>query len=279
MRARATSCSGNPAAQLDIVRIMTTNERHSSLKKRWGPPNREELLRERAANERRRQRRAKRKAKLAAMTPAEREAEERRREHRRLTLLLTRAFNKVVGLKEQERELLFERVRARKNQAQGVHASSRVAVKPELERNAAADVVERRRRKRKAELAHEEGRCAREESRGAVEQEQEHLCATAAESAAIEKEQEWRLRLDFVFGALASGARRQMLDALYEQNGQTVAELARAVGLRHQGATKHMAVLEGAGLVQVERRGGRRCRCFLRGAEMQDLRWGWLGKF
>jgi len=239
------------------------------------------LLRERAINQRRRERRAEQKAKLAAMTPAEREAEERQREQRRFTLLLTRVLKKVMRLKVEEQDLLFERVRARKNQAHGAPAPSHRAVEQEIEGNAAAGVVEGRRRKRNAEHVSKEGRCAREESRGAVEQEKENESLGAEEEniGAVEQEQEWALRLDFVFGALASGARRQMLDVLYEQNGRTVAELARVVRLRHQSATKHVAVLEEAGLVEVERRGGRRCRCFLRGAGLQDLRWGWLGKF
>src|SRR5438874_12743789 len=58
-----------------------------------------------------------------------------------------------------------------------------------------------------------------------------------------------------VFKALADPSRRQLLDRLNERNGQTLRELCAGLGMARQSVTKHLAVLEAAGLVMTLRRG------------------------
>ena len=70
--------------------------------------------------------------------------------------------------------------------------------------------------------------------------------------------------MDAVFRAMADPVRRILLDELASQGGQTLYELCvrlitnHAVGISRQGVSKHLAVLEEAGLVRVEVDG--RCR-------------------
>lgn len=62
-----------------------------------------------------------------------------------------------------------------------------------------------------------------------------------------------------VFHALAAPARRAILDALHERDGQTLFELCtwlttrHALGLSRQAVSQHLAVLESAGLVRTRR--------------------------
>ncbi len=67
-----------------------------------------------------------------------------------------------------------------------------------------------------------------------------------------------------VFEALASPARRAILDGLQESDGQTLFELCGRLATRHglamsrQAVSQHLDVLEAAGLVTTDRRG--RCK-------------------
>jgi DNA-binding transcriptional ArsR family regulator len=67
-----------------------------------------------------------------------------------------------------------------------------------------------------------------------------------------------------VFEALASPARRAILDALAENDGQTLFELCsrlavvHGLGMSRQAISQHLDVLESAGLLTTERRG--RCK-------------------
>lgn len=67
-----------------------------------------------------------------------------------------------------------------------------------------------------------------------------------------------------VFHALAAPARRAILDALQERDGQTLFELCARLAMQHgydgsrQAMSQHLAVLEAAGLVRTEREG--RCK-------------------
>ncbi|MFJ2660978.1 ArsR/SmtB family transcription factor [Arthrobacter koreensis] len=64
--------------------------------------------------------------------------------------------------------------------------------------------------------------------------------------------------MDAVFRALADPVRRILLEELASQAGQTLYELCvrlmsnHAIGITRQGVSKHLAVLESAGLVRVE---------------------------
>ncbi|KUI32402.1 ArsR family transcriptional regulator [Mycobacterium sp. IS-1742] len=61
--------------------------------------------------------------------------------------------------------------------------------------------------------------------------------------------------MDEVFKALADPSRRRLLDALNLRDGQTLRELSADLDMTRQSVTKHLAVLEAAGLVTTVRRG------------------------
>jgi DNA-binding transcriptional ArsR family regulator len=64
-----------------------------------------------------------------------------------------------------------------------------------------------------------------------------------------------------VFEALATPARRAILDELHERNGQTLFEICtrltmkHGLGLTRQGVSQHLDVLESAGLLTTQRQG------------------------
>jgi uncharacterized protein YndB with AHSA1/START domain/DNA-binding transcriptional ArsR family regulator len=60
---------------------------------------------------------------------------------------------------------------------------------------------------------------------------------------------------DEAFKALADPVRRRLLDRLYERNGQSLRELCAGLHLTRQAVSKHLAVLESAGLIRVSRHG------------------------
>jgi uncharacterized protein YndB with AHSA1/START domain/DNA-binding transcriptional ArsR family regulator len=61
--------------------------------------------------------------------------------------------------------------------------------------------------------------------------------------------------MDKVFKALADPTRRNLLDQLFEEDGQTLSALEARVDMTRFGVMKHLAVLEEAGLVTTLRRG------------------------
>ena len=61
--------------------------------------------------------------------------------------------------------------------------------------------------------------------------------------------------MDAVFKALADPQRRRLLDRLNARNGQTLRELCAGLEQSRQSGSKHLAVLEAAGLVATVRRG------------------------
>jgi DNA-binding transcriptional ArsR family regulator len=65
---------------------------------------------------------------------------------------------------------------------------------------------------------------------------------------------EQNAQLDIVFHALGDATRRQMLREL-ARGERTVGELAEPYAMSLAAASKHIVVLEGAGLVRKERRG------------------------
>src|SRR5262245_48771595 len=51
--------------------------------------------------------------------------------------------------------------------------------------------------------------------------------------------------MDRVFKALADPSRRQLLDRLFEANGQTLGDLCRNLDMSRQAVTQHLSILEG----------------------------------
>ena len=83
---------------------------------------------------------------------------------------------------------------------------------------------------------------------------------------------------DAVFRALADASRRQLLDRLYSQNGQTLGALCQGLAMTRQAVAKHLAILEEANLVSV-RREGREKLHFLNPVPINDIAERWIGKF
>lgn len=76
-------------------------------------------------------------------------------------------------------------------------------------------------------------------------------------------------RLDRTFGALADTTRRAILERL-ASGDSTVGQLARPFRVSRPAISKHLRVLERAGLVRRERE-GRISRCTLDAAAMRDV--------
>src|SRR5437868_13795441 len=84
--------------------------------------------------------------------------------------------------------------------------------------------------------------------------------------------------MDAVFRALADPVRRELLDSLRGRGGQTLGELCGGRGMTRQAVTKHLAVLEGAGLVVSERRGREKLH-YLNPVPIQEIADRWIGKY
>ena len=66
--------------------------------------------------------------------------------------------------------------------------------------------------------------------------------------------------MDDVFRALADASRRELLDRLHAQNGQTLNELCARLVMKRQAVSKHLAILEDANLVATVKRGREKLR-------------------
>jgi uncharacterized protein YndB with AHSA1/START domain len=84
--------------------------------------------------------------------------------------------------------------------------------------------------------------------------------------------------MDRVFKALADPTRRSLLDALFEQDGQTLTALERRLPMTRIGVMKHLLVLEEAGLV-VTRRRGREKLHFLNAVPIRLVHDRWVSKY
>jgi len=84
--------------------------------------------------------------------------------------------------------------------------------------------------------------------------------------------------MDDVFKALADPTRRQLLDELFERDGQTLGSLEQRLPMTRFGVMKHLRVLERAGLV-VTRRQGREKRHFLNPVPIRLVHDRWVTKY
>jgi DNA-binding transcriptional ArsR family regulator len=83
--------------------------------------------------------------------------------------------------------------------------------------------------------------------------------------------------IDLVFKALADASRRQLLDQLTASNGQTLGQLSMQLKMTRQAATKHLKVLENAGLVVPLWRGREKLH-YLNPAPIQEIAERWIEK-
>jgi DNA-binding transcriptional ArsR family regulator len=85
-------------------------------------------------------------------------------------------------------------------------------------------------------------------------------------------------QIDRVFFALSDATRRALLDRLYIRAGQRVGELAADFDMSRQAVSKHLDVLEDAGLI-VTRRVGRQVRYFLNRPPIRQVQDLWIAKY
>ena len=84
--------------------------------------------------------------------------------------------------------------------------------------------------------------------------------------------------MDKVFKALADSSRRELLDRLRADNGQTLGQLCAHLDMTRQAVTKHLAVLEEANLVVVVWRGREKLH-YLNPVPIHDIAERWIDKF
>jgi DNA-binding transcriptional ArsR family regulator len=84
--------------------------------------------------------------------------------------------------------------------------------------------------------------------------------------------------MDKVFKALADASRRQLLDLLHANNGQTLGELCAYLAMTRQAVTKHLTLLEEANLVVVVWQGREKLH-YLNPVPIHEIAERWIGKF
>jgi uncharacterized protein YndB with AHSA1/START domain len=85
-------------------------------------------------------------------------------------------------------------------------------------------------------------------------------------------------QVDAVFSALADPTRRQLLDELFRQDGQTLSSLEERFPMTRFGVMKHLKRLEEAGLVVVQRRGREKLH-FLNAVPIRLVHDRWVSKY
>jgi DNA-binding transcriptional ArsR family regulator len=84
--------------------------------------------------------------------------------------------------------------------------------------------------------------------------------------------------MDKVFKALADASRRQLLDRLRSENGQTLGALCEHLAMTRQAVTKHLQLLEKANLVVTLWRGREKLH-YLNPVPINEIADRWIGKY
>jgi DNA-binding transcriptional ArsR family regulator len=84
--------------------------------------------------------------------------------------------------------------------------------------------------------------------------------------------------MDAVFRALADPSRRELLDRLRADNGQTLGQLCDRLDMTRQAVSKHLGLLEEANLVATVRRGREKLH-YLNPVPIHEIGERWIGKF
>ena len=84
--------------------------------------------------------------------------------------------------------------------------------------------------------------------------------------------------MDEVFKALADPTRRELLDRLFAEDGQTLKALEEGQPMSRYGVMKHLRLLEEAGLVVTKRRGREKLH-FLNPVPIRLIHDRWVSKF
>ena len=84
--------------------------------------------------------------------------------------------------------------------------------------------------------------------------------------------------MDEVFKALADASRRELLDRLFKNNGQTLSELCVHLDITRQAVTKHLVLLEEANLVATVWHGREKLH-YLNPVPLHEIYERWIGKY
>ena len=84
--------------------------------------------------------------------------------------------------------------------------------------------------------------------------------------------------VDKVFRALADQSRRQLLDSLYSDDGQTLGELCSQISMSRQAGSKHLRILEQVGLVAIHWQGREKLH-YLNPVPIAEIYERWMDKF
>lgn len=84
--------------------------------------------------------------------------------------------------------------------------------------------------------------------------------------------------MDKVFKALADASRRQLLDRLQVEPGQTLGALADGMDMTRQAVSQHLALLEAANLVATVKRGREKLH-YLNPVPIHEAHARWIAKF
>lgn len=85
--------------------------------------------------------------------------------------------------------------------------------------------------------------------------------------------------MDAVFKALADASRRDLLDQLRAENGQTLGQLCAGLpAMTRQAVSKHLGLLEEANLVATVRRGREKLH-YLNPVPIHEIAERWIGQF
>ena len=84
--------------------------------------------------------------------------------------------------------------------------------------------------------------------------------------------------MDAVFRALADASRRELLDRLRAENGQTLGELCQRLDMTRQAVSKHLVILEEANLVATVKKGREKLH-YLNPVPIHQIGERWIGKF
>jgi len=83
---------------------------------------------------------------------------------------------------------------------------------------------------------------------------------------------------DAVFRALADASRRDLLDRLRADNGQTLGQLCARLSMTRQAVSKHLAILEEANLIAGVKRGREKLH-YLNPVPIDEIAERWNGRF
>ncbi|HZQ11323.1 MAG TPA: metalloregulator ArsR/SmtB family transcription factor [Pseudolabrys sp.] len=84
--------------------------------------------------------------------------------------------------------------------------------------------------------------------------------------------------MDDVFKALADPSRRELLDRLRADNGQTLNELCARLDMTRQAVSKHLGILEAANLIATVKQGREKLH-YLNPVPIHEIAERWIGKF